>query len=346
MVDAICTEIELSKDFFLENTSIDTIYFGGGTPSILSEYELSQIFIHLHQYFNISPLAEITLEANPEDLSLDYLNILSRLGVNRLSIGIQSFEDGILKWMNRNHNASQAISCVQQAQQTGIQNISIDLIFGSPHLLQHQWEADLRQAISLNIPHLSVYALTVEHKTALAHQVNKGIVQIPEDNTYAYQFLFAHQFLENHHFAHYELSNYALEGFHSQHNSSYWQQIPYLGLGPSAHSFDGKYRRWNMANNARYIQNLEMGNAPMVEQELLSIKDKYHEYIMTGLRQKKGIDLVYIQDKFGVDMKRRFGPLFRKWETQSLLIFGDNHCMLTPEGWLISDQIISDLFIA
>ncbi|MCB0840280.1 MAG: radical SAM family heme chaperone HemW, partial [Bacteroidetes bacterium] len=324
---------------------IDTIYFGGGTPSVLSEEELDQIFSTLHQYFSINPKAEITLEANPDDLSPEKLEILKNAGVNRLSIGIQSFFDRDLQWMNRSHNREEAIQCIKSAREVGINNISADLIFGLPHLSQEEWEANLRQMIDLEVNHLSLYALTVEEKTFLNHQVKNGTTQIPDDSLYEKQFLFAHEFLATQGFDHYELSNYARPGFHSQHNSSYWKGIPYLGLGPSAHSFDGKERSWNIANNQKYLTAISQNQTAITESETLTIKDLYHEYIMTHIRKKEGIDTEYIEKTFIRGWQKLYQSVIDHHLNEGNLTQENNVFRPTPEGWLISDQIIRDFFI-
>lgn len=345
MVAAIVDEIHLRSDFFGEKAVLDSIYFGGGTPSVLSKTELSGILGSIKSEFEINPEAEITLEANPDDLTIEKLEGFLKAGINRLSIGIQSFVERDLRWMNRSHNATQAVSCLDLAHQVGFRNISADLIFGIPGLTREEWEWNLSTMVSKGIPHLSLYALTVEEKTALAHQVSNGRTTLPEDETYEAQFLFAHQYLEQSGYEHYELSNYALPGMRSQHNSSYWKQKPYLGIGPSAHSYNGIQRMWNVANNPKYLQALQSGKSAIEESETLDQRSRYHEYIMTHLRKKEGISPSWIEDKFIPNWEQHFSSVLQEYLTSGMMIREGDFFRLTPEGWLISDRIISEFFL-
>lgn len=345
MVAAIQQEAAQRADFFAPGQELGTLYFGGGTPSVLTEAELGALLETIQQHFSLAHDAEITLEANPDDLTPEYLRALRKLGINRLSIGTQSFRSADLQWMNRSHTAEQALRCVHDATEAGFTNISIDLIFGLPGSDPKIWEAQLQQAVALPVQHLSLYALTIEEKTALAYQVKQGQVRIPDDPLYGQQFLFAHQSLEAAGFEHYELSNYALPGFRSRHNSAYWIGVPYLGLGPSAHSYDGKLRAWNLANNARYLQQLHLQASPIAEQEVLSQQDRYHEYIMTHLRKKEGINAQQIEAAFVPDWRQRFGPYLAELIAQNKMVAQAGNYALSPEGWLVSDGIIGNLFM-
>jgi len=267
------------------------------------------------------------------------------LGINRLSIGIQSFRAVDLQWMNRSHTPLQALEAIQHAQQIGIHNISADLIFGLPNSTMDDWQRQLEQAIECHIPHLSLYALTVEERTALAHQVAKGKVYLPQDQSYVQQFLFAHSFLSAAGYDHYELSNYALPNAYSRHNRSYWLQRPYLGIGPSAHSFNGQQRFWNVSNNVQYIRALQSPKPHIpAEVETLSLRDQYNEYIMTHLRKREGIDAEYIRKRFAYDIERLYPALLSQWIREGILTQEASQYKMTPEGWMLSDAIISELF--
>ncbi|MDX2249332.1 MAG: radical SAM family heme chaperone HemW [Bacteroidia bacterium] len=345
MVRAICREIELRKDFFPENAPLQSIYFGGGTPSVLEANEIAAILETVGKFFPLEPGAEITLEANPDDLTPDKLHEFRGVGINRLSIGIQSFAERDLVLMNRSHSATQAITCLENAKAQGFANISADLIFGIPGQTMEEWYQHLQRLANLQIPHLSLYALTVEEKTALAFQVKKGQTSLPEDETYEKQFLAAHDYLTGSGYDHYELSNYALPGLRSRHNSAYWQQVPYLGLGPSAHSFDGKRRMWNVAHNPQYLSAIQAGQTALSETETLGLRDRYHEYIMTHLRKKEGIDCRYIREQFFSDWEEKFSLEINNLLKEEKMVKTSTGYSLTPSSWLISDQIIRDFFL-
>ncbi len=295
LVDALCNELVLRKNEL--NGKVETIYFGGGTPSLLSSEELQQIFETIYKNYKVSENPEITLEANPDDLSNNLIIQLSKSPINRLSIGIQSFFEEDLKLMNRAHNASEALECIKEAKKQ-FENISIDLIYGIPGMSNERWKKNLEIALNLNVPHLSCYALTVEPKTALKKFIEKGIVP-PVDEEVAKQHyeILLHETekagLEN-----YEFSNFGKPGFHSRNNTAYWEGKPYIGIGPSAHSYDGKSRSWNVANNTKYIKSIAEEIRPS-EMEILSKEDRYNEYIMTGLRTKKGVSLEKVESEFG-----------------------------------------------
>ena len=344
MVAAIIKELKLRQDFLANGSVLQSIYLGGGTPSLLTSGELEELWVAVHQQFKVAEEAEITLEANPDDLGREYLAFLKDLGINRLSIGIQSFLQEELTWMNRTHTAAQALTCVKDAQAIGFSAISIDLIFGTPYTDRTTWSQQVQQAAQLGVPHLSIYALTVEEKTALHHWVNKDSFSLPEDQVAKTQFLDAHEYLTSEGYDHYELSNYALPGSYAKHNSAYWSGIPYLGLGPSAHSFNGTHRFSNIANNARYMQQVAEGISPVQLSEKLTPRDLYNEYIMTQLRTIKGISVSYLQQQFGKLVEVEFGRQLEKWEAMGLMEKREDNWVLTAEGWWVSDGIIRKLF--
>ena len=298
LVDCLIKEIELRKNDTTQ--TIETIYFGGGTPSILTTSQIESILQAVNNYYTVIIDAEITLESNPDDISEDKLIQWKSIGINRLSIGIQSFREEDLLWMNRAHNAVQAYKCIKLAQAVGFDNITIDLIYGVPNLSNEQWKENIQTALSLHIPHLSCYALTVEPKTALDKMIQTNNKESIDTDKQAEQFIILMDILEDAGFEHYEISNYAIPGFRSKHNSSYWQGKHYIGIGPSAHSFNGHSRQWNIANNALYIQSINNNSLP-AETEILTVNQQYNEYVMTSLRTIEGIEINRIQSLFGED---------------------------------------------
>ncbi len=351
LVNALCQELVLRKDELKDE--VETIYFGGGTPSLLSIEDLRLLISEVYNNYEVSENPEITLEANPDDLldvSLSAVEDLAEtkllafknIGINRLSIGIQSFFEEDLKLMNRAHNASEALECIKEAKKY-FENISIDLIYGIPGMSNERWKENLEIALKLDVPHLSCYALTVEPKTALKKFIEKGIVP-PVDEDVAkqhYEILLSETEkagLEN-----YEFSNFGKPGFHSRNNTAYWEGKPYLGIGPSAHSYNGKSRSWNVANNTKYIKSIEEGILPS-ETEILSKKDKYNEYIMTGLRTKKGVSLKKVENDFGKNyleymLKQAENPI-----KNNLLILENDTLKISKKGKFLSDGIAADLF--
>ena len=340
MIDAMIKELSLSETF--EN-KIETIYLGGGTPSLLNAEELKKLLFAVYKKYNVSPDAEITLEANPDDINKKKLTEWKSAGVNRLSIGIQSFKEEDLLWMNRAHNAVQALLCIKQVKDAGFQNFSVDLIYGIPTLSDDDWEKNVQTVIDLNVPHLSCYALTVEPKTALQKMIALKKKQEVDPGKQASQFLLLMDWMKDAGYGHYEISNFAKPGFRSKHNSSYWQGKSYLGIGPSAHSFNGDFRRWNVSNNALYIQSLKKNIIPY-EEEKLSDVQKLNEYIMTSLRTIEGIDLDLIKNKLGEDVKNKIQKQSIKFEKSGKLKFIGNKILLTTEGKLFADGIAADLF--
>ena len=340
-LEALLLEINLRKSY-LGATQVDTIYFGGGTPSVLDGHQIDRILSSLHNAFDIADACEVCLEANPDDLDLEYLQELKSVGVNRLSIGIQSFFDDDLTWMNRSHNASQAFDCIKNARSVGFENFSIDLIFGSPSSSGEKWFENIKQAKEMAIPHISCYGLTVEPRTALHHMVEKGKVEKPRDEEYVEQFEVTQDYLSEHGYDHYEISNYALAGFVSKHNSNYWKSVPYLGLGPSAHSFNGESRSWNVANNIKYINAIKEG-LPFTETELLEPKDRYNEFVMTGLRTVWGCDEEDL-NKFDQVFIDHFVHHAQIQISKGNVFLEERSYKLTRQGKAIANDVISELF--
>ncbi len=354
MVNALAKELVLRKDEF-KNKYVATIYFGGGTPSLLAIEELKFLIDEVYKNYNVSEKPEITIEANPDDLisepdSLSAAEMLpltifkdyKTIGINRLSIGIQSFYEEDLKLMNRAHNSEEAKKCLEEATKH-FDNISIDLIYSIPGMSNERWIDNIETALAFDIPHISSYALTVEPKTALATFIKKGIIKNVDDDLAQEQFHILIEKLEGAGFIHYELSNFGKEGYFSRNNSAYWQGIPYLGIGPSAHSFDGKHRGWNVRNNSKYIKSLDKNIVP-IETETLSINDRYNEYIMTGLRTIWGVSLEKVAQEFGESYKTYLLAQSEKHIMEHLLYLDDGKLLVTKKGKFLSDGIASDLF--
>jgi len=343
LIAALREEIIAEKDY-LGGEEVATIYFGGGTPSILEISDLRFLISDLKQHYRVSSDAEITLEANPDDVTQEKAAAWKELGINRLSIGIQSFFEEELRWMNRAHNADQAKACIENSYAAGIDNLSIDLIYGSPLLTDEMWEQNVNTAINYGIKHLSCYALTVEEKTPLHKNISLQKSLDVDNDKQARQFLQLMNWLRNAGYEHYEVSNFAKPGFRSKHNSSYWQGIPYLGLGPSAHSFNGNERRWNIANNNLYIKSIKEGFAKR-EVEQLTPSQQLNESIMIALRTKEGIDLDKMQASWGEKERKRIERDLTKYIHAGLLQLHNNHAQLTDEGMLRADGIAADLFV-
>ncbi len=341
MVDAICKELELRKDF-VNGEFLESIYFGGGTPSVLNEKELDQIFETISKNYSIKKEAEITLEANPDDLTKEKLLSLSSSVVNRLSIGIQSFRDEDLQLMNRSHNAKQAENCVLQAQDLGLENISVDLIYAQTNMPNSAWKEQLEKAIQLNIPHISSYALTVEPKTVLAHKIAKGEIKEVDDEFAFEQFNILVETLGKADFEHYEVSNFSKPGHRAVHNSAYWKGKSYLGIGPSAHSYKPRLRSWNISNNNIYRKGIKENSLAM-ESENLSAEDEFNEWLMISLRTIEGLDLKRLKKNFQYfenHFKLETGLLVKQ---QKLVQHEDR--IFIPKNWRFhSDGIASSLF--
>lgn len=343
-VEALLKEIELqSKANYLQDQAVETIYFGGGTPSILQIGELEKIMQQLHLHFKVDPSAEITLEANPDDVNDEKLKGWKQLGINRLSIGIQSLFEEDLRWMNRAHTSDEAKQVISKARAAGFNSFTVDLIYGTPGLTDEKWLYNLDWVLQQNINHLSCYALTVEEKTPLDKQIRQHQKQDIDPEQQSRQFLLLMDHLQQAGFEHYEISNFAKPGYRSKHNSSYWKGVHYLGLGPSAHSFNGSSRQWNVANNQLYIQSLRQGTISFEKEELTAMQ-QLNEYIMTGLRLMEGCNLNYISQKFGSEKKAELSRNAAAPVSKGLMIENNNHLILTRNGKLFADSIAADLF--
>jgi len=342
LLAALNKEIILRKGEFDE--PIETIYFGGGTPSVLSAKELSEIFNSIHANFSVTDDAEITLEANPDDLSKTFLFNLKKLGFNRLSIGVQSFFDEDLEFMNRAHSSKEALEGIKLAQDIGIKNISIDLIYGIPGLSIEKWQKNVEIFLELDIPHLSSYALTVEPKTALAHFIKSEKIAALDDDLAKAHFDLLTDIMKKHNYQHYEVSNFAKNSLLSKHNTSYWQGKSYLGIGPSAHSYHQHTRSWNIANNTRYIKELKENRLPS-ELEILTDSMRFNEYVMTGLRTIWGIDLEKIKLDFGLKYYDYIIKRSQKHiQSKHLEMKTNRQLIVIPESFFLIDGIIADLF--
>ena len=341
-MDALLYEIELQKDY-LQGESIQSVYFGGGTPSLLSVQELDQFFDKLHQHHTIDPKAEITLETNPDDLTFVKLKDLAQTPINRLSIGIQSFHNEDLTFMNRAHNADEAEQCIDWAQEVGFSDLTVDLIYGTPTMSDEQWKYNVSKAIEKKITHLSCYCLTVEPNTALDHFVKKGKAKAVDEDKASQQFEYLMDTLQAEGFLHYEISNFALPNHEAVHNSNYWKGAQYLGLGPSAHSFNGTTRQWNVANNSQYIKAIQSNSVPSEEEHLTKV-DQYNEYVMTSLRTMWGCKKKRLE-QMGEAFYSHFranavSPIEKGW-----IIEQADHYLLTQAGKLLADRIAMELFL-
>jgi oxygen-independent coproporphyrinogen-3 oxidase len=341
MVSSIAKEMEIRAKEIDEE--INTIYFGGGTPSLLHISLLETLMNSAREHYNINDQAEITLEANPDDIDLEKAEAWKALGINRFSIGIQSFADENLKWMNRAHNAKQSITAIDIIKQTGFQNYSIDLIYGTPGQSMEGWVKDLRTAFELGVPHLSCYALTVEEKTALNSLIQRGELLGVNQDEQADRFETLMQLAADAGYHHYEISNFALPGYESKHNSAYWEGVVYLGFGPSAHSFDGNKRKWNISNNNAYIKSLTNHMLPHKE-ETLSKKDVLNEYIMTALRQSKGIEKRILLQKGGQTCLNEITNLIKPYLNTQKVVEDETGWRLTNHGKFFADGIAATLF--
>lgn len=342
LLEALNKEIINRRDE-LNGEKIETIYLGGGTPSILEIDEIKRILEVIYTHYQVTNNAEITLEANPDDLTNTKIKALRDTAINRFSIGVQSFFDEDLQYMNRAHNAGEAERAIKASQDAGFENITIDLIYGTPTLTDENWRSNLRKSVSFGVSHLSCYALTVEEKTPLASLIKRKKLALVDDAKVADHFLMMAETLTQNGFEHYEISNFAKPNFRSKHNSSYWSGKPYLGFGPGAHSFNGiEKRRWNISNNPSYIQSIQQ-NEKFFEEEILQQKDQFNEFIMTKIRLVEGISLVTIQQLFGKDYYDHINTLIENWDPK-LYALQNNSIILTNAGKIISDQLASDLF--
>jgi putative oxygen-independent coproporphyrinogen III oxidase len=343
MVDAICQEIILRKEY-LADKKIETIYFGGGTPSLLSQNQITKILNTISECFDTLNVEEITLEANPDDLSKDVLEAFYAAGVNRLSIGIQSFDEDVLKQMNRAHNSAEATESIRLAQQFGFSNLTADLIYGIPEKPLSYWKDQVQQMIDLGVKHISAYCLTIEQNTFFNHLENRGELNLPNDEESLEQFNYLVNTLAENGYEQYEISNFAKQGYISKHNSAYWQGKSYLGVGPSAHSYDGNSRSWNIRNNSQYIKSLQKSEIPL-ETEVLTFKDKFNDYVLTRLRTKWGLLKEDLPELLGAINHSEFSQIIESHISRGYLKETVQAYVLTPEGKFIADKLAADLFV-
>jgi oxygen-independent coproporphyrinogen-3 oxidase len=342
LCEAITKELSLRKSE-LANLAIETIYFGGGTPSLLLASELDLILSSLNDNFDLSKVKEFTLEANPDDLNPAFLSYLQTTPINRLSIGIQSFEANHLSWMNRAHTADEGEKSVKLAKAYGFHSLSLDLIYGLPNLSKVQWESNIQKALALQPDHISAYCLTVEQGTALAHEVKKGKVKLIDEELAEAQFLYLRKLLIENGYEHYEISNFAKPGKFALHNTNYWKGETYLGIGPGAHSFSGLERSWNVSHNLQYINAINSGQLP-IETETLTENNRVNEYIMTSLRTQWGISLKWFEETFGSERLEILQKQVEPFITQGKIIEADNYFKLSEAGLFFADGIAADLF--
>lgn len=341
IISAYCEELALRKNF-LHNPIIETIYFGGGTPSLLSYGDFADIFNAIRSNFTLSDDLEITLEANPDDLTDEYVDMLLSAGFNRISIGIQSFNNDELRFLNRRHSAEKAIEAVRLCQRKGFDNISIDLMYGLPDQTLDSWKYSLRQAISLNVQHISSYHLIYEKGTKLYNMLDRGMVKETDEDISSDMYLSMAEYLKNADFIHYEVSNFAREGFYSKHNSSYWTGAEYLGIGPAAHSFNGENRSWNVASILKYLDGIKQG-VPNLEIEEQDNVTAYNDYILTRMRTMWGSDITEINSRFGEKFKAYCLKNVLKYLESGKVKVSDNRLIISEDSFLVSDGIMSDL---
>lgn len=341
MVDAMCREIELQSEF-LEGEPVDSLYFGGGTPSLLDTTSLKRLIDRVTS-LGLRKDAEVTLEANPDDASRHNLQLWLDAGVNRLSFGVQSFHDEILRFLNRIHTGADALNGYTLARQAGFKNISVDLIYGTPGLSDAMWAEDIAKVIELNPEHVSSYSLTIEERTVFGNWTRKGKLVPTDDDAIGAQLEMLMEQLQRAGYMQYEVSNFGKPGFESRHNSSYWLQKKYLGIGPSAHSYNGKLRQFNVKNNTRYIKAIDTGTVP-AEQEVLTPEDKVNEYLLTRLRTTWGCDLKWIKENLGFDLPATRGAYIRELVGNGLATLDHHILILSGKGRLVADKIAADLF--
>lgn len=343
MIAAMQQEIVLQQHY-LQQQPVETVYFGGGTPSLLQPGQLEALLQTIQTHFTLVPGAEITLEANPDDIDAGKAASWLQAGINRLSIGIQSFTEADLRWMNRAHDAGQALQSIRCVQAAGFSNLTIDLIYGTPTLTDADWAHNVQQALALGIPHLSCYALTVEPETALQKMIALHKKEAVDPDKQSRHFEMLMRWMEEAGFEHYEISNFARPGYRSRHNSSYWSGSHYLGIGPSAHSYNGYSRQWNIANNALYLQQVQQGLVP-AETEQLTAEQQQHEYVMTSLRTQEGLSLGILENKWGKKARTLTEQAAQKYLTLGQMVLQQERLVLTREGKLFADGIAADLFV-
>ena len=345
MLDAMAKELEIRAPYYLQDRNIESIYFGGGTPSILEADDIQRLIDKVGKLYTISNGVEITLEANPDDLTVEKVKALRSTAVNRFSIGIQSFYEEDLRWMNRAHNAQEADAAVKRVQDAGFENITCDLIYGYPLLTDEKWKSNIDKLLAMEIPHISSYNMTVESKTALAHFIREGLSKPMSDAQGEEQMLMLIESLTAKGYEHYEISNFAKDGHYAKHNTNYWRGKHYMGIGPSAHSFNGVSRSWNVANNAKYIAGL-VDKLTIAEEEVLQTNDRFNEYVMTSLRTMWGIDMDKVQGDYGYDYAQHLQKEIQTYVATQEVIPLDNGCyVLTAKGKLMADHIASELFV-
>lgn len=342
VIGAMQAELEMQQGFITE--PLDTIYFGGGTPSLLSDQQVDALLRKVNDNFSVSPEVEITLEANPDDLSRAKLDQLRAAGINRLSIGIQSFSPDLLRYLNRAHDTDDARRCLLESRAAGFKNISLDLIYAIPGLDAARWSDTLDEAFTFRPEHISAYALTIEDRTVFGNWKKKGVLPLVDDETAASQFETMQHAMDAQGYEQYEISNFARDGYYSRHNTSYWFQKPYLGIGPSAHSYDTNRRLINVRNNALYVKAITARRLP-AEVELLSAANKVNEYILTRLRTRWGCDLNWMRDKLHDDLLSRCGPLLEQWQHQGLVVRDKDTLQLTRKGMLLADHLAQELMV-
>ena len=343
LINALTHELALQKDYLGEE--INTIYLGGGTPSILNRGELDTLFSVIRTHFTLAPHAEITLEANPDDLTKEKLEEIRAIGINRLSIGIQSFDDNLLKYLNRVHDANGARRCLKHARAAGFSNISIDVIYAIPGLSQKIWKATLQEALHFLPEHISSYGLTIEERTVFGNWSKRGKLHPMDEENSAQQFEMLTDMLHQAGYEHYEISNFCKPGFHSRHNSSYWKQSRYLGIGPSAHSYNGESRQFNIRNNASYVRSINKGIVPF-EREMLTRENKINEYILTTLRTEWGCDLSFLKQHLDDDLLERCGDNLSLFQQNGLIVIKNGILLLSRKGKLLADKIAEDLMVS
>ncbi|SEL73207.1 radical SAM family heme chaperone HemW [Parapedobacter koreensis] len=343
MLHAMQRELALQVPY-LNGQPVESIYFGGGTPSLLEAIDILQLIDEVAARFHIQPDAEITIEANPDDLSSTKLQALKKTPINRFSIGIQSFFEEDLRWMNRAHTADEAKQALQRVQDAGYTDITADLIYGYPLLTSGKWHDNIGRLLDFGIPHISAYSMTVEPQTALAAFIRKGKQSAMDEGQSAAQFEYLMEMLTANGYIHYEISNFARPGHYARHNSNYWKGIAYLGIGPSAHSFNGHSRQWNVSNNAKYIRALQAGVLPY-DRESLSEQDKFNEYIMTALRTIWGIDLNHVEQVFGKDCRDALYSGLQPFMSNAAVVLTGSVATLTQNGKLLADHIAAELFV-
>lgn len=343
LVSSLKVEMWLRKDY-LSDSIINTIYFGGGTPSLLDVSQIEELIRACKSIFEVDSKAEITIEANPDDLSIDYLKKIRKAGVNRISIGVQSFSQTDLKMMKRRHNANQAVNAIILSREAGFDNISADLIYGLPNMPINEWINNLNKMFELGIQHLSAYHLTYHQGTRLFNDLKRGIVNEITEEESVKQFDALVRIAKENNFIHYEISNFAKEGYISRHNSSYWKQTEYLGLGPSAHSYNRTSRQWNVSSLTRYLKAIEKQNIPF-QIERLSTSDRFNDYVITSLRTMWGIDLEYLDKEFGNKYIAHIEKIGEKYKANNQVVIKNNHLLLDKSCLLISDGIMSDFML-